>query len=687
MVDPTLTAEPPFDFAGRVIWLEAEGLARRHGLDFDRVLRIMRRTATDALGRPLAPPAPGRDNLLDGLRFHPSLDEALAYLPPEDALSVFERTDSGALSRRCRLFDYLADPTTPAYTFGELADLLDALGRHLERNRDPLLRTGYPQTSFAPSPWLEWHLVLLSPTKLPVSAFGPPVDPSAPAYPSASPLPPHRVRLLYEEGSLPTDGDGNLVYRHVWSRTARPPAWSEDGPWVVRSLADPAPVEVCPYGEAAFIHGLPPDVAAHLEEGRAGLFRVKRDIVEACVRCLRARAAGALWPAVLRILTDALLWPEAQRYLEVEDLYWRSGVGDFVVPPYTMRPPDEVPGTLSALLSLVGHVEKELLVGTFDRTIAGIAEVLPETDPAGLESYFQAVGQPGQAALDAALDGFWPLEEREQAFWEEYRSRVDAALEGEFREEVVIRARVKRRLVARFEPQIRTFAEWQRAHLEATGSLPVLHLAQLTTQATVDQAIFRKTGTHWTLTYGGYTAHVKDGHGIRLVAHLLQRPNREIHVLDLVAVLDADRREPQESHESLGAEGLTKLGLRVAGDAEGELLLDARAKSEYEQRITELGEQLEEAMAFDDTERVAIIEQERAFIAHELAAAYGLDGKPRRTVTSAERARTRVRKLIKAARQQIAVHHPSLAYHLQAVKTGIYCSYSPDPTDAIDWET
>ena len=86
MAKPTLTAATPFDFAGQVIRIEAEGLARRAGLDFDRVHRIMRRTATDALGRPLAPPAPGRDNLLDGLCFHPSLDEALAYLPPEDAL-------------------------------------------------------------------------------------------------------------------------------------------------------------------------------------------------------------------------------------------------------------------------------------------------------------------------------------------------------------------------------------------------------------------------------------------------------------------------------------------------------------------------------------------------------------------------------------------------------------------------
>lgn len=95
-----------------------------------------------------SPPLPGRDNLEHGLQFRPSLDEALAYLPPEDALSAFERADPIALSRRVNLVSYLADPTSPSYTIHELADLLDAFGRHPQRNRDPLVRAGYSRTGF-----------------------------------------------------------------------------------------------------------------------------------------------------------------------------------------------------------------------------------------------------------------------------------------------------------------------------------------------------------------------------------------------------------------------------------------------------------------------------------------------------------------------------------------------------------
>jgi len=105
--------------------IEADALARKRGLDPERVHRVMARTAVDAYGRPLPPPTHGRDTLEHGLRFDPSLDEALAFLPPEDALTLLERADSAVLARRCWLVRYLADPATPSVTVEGLADLLN----------------------------------------------------------------------------------------------------------------------------------------------------------------------------------------------------------------------------------------------------------------------------------------------------------------------------------------------------------------------------------------------------------------------------------------------------------------------------------------------------------------------------------------------------------------------------------
>jgi len=95
------------DFAVRVIRHEAEKLGRRHGLETERVCRILMRTATDANGRPLAAAVAGQDNLSDGLLFRPSLDDALRYLPPEDALALFEREDLRRSDDRESVTSYL----------------------------------------------------------------------------------------------------------------------------------------------------------------------------------------------------------------------------------------------------------------------------------------------------------------------------------------------------------------------------------------------------------------------------------------------------------------------------------------------------------------------------------------------------------------------------------------------------
>jgi len=50
-------------------------------------------------------------------------------------------------------------------------------------------------------------------------------------------------------------------------------------------------------------------------------------------------------------------------------------------------------------------------------------------------------------------------------------------------------------------------------------------------------------------------------------------------------------------------------------------------------------------------------------------------------------ARTRVTRSLRYALRRLAEHHPTLATHLeQAVRTGTYCSYTPDPLAPIEWE-
>ena len=53
---------------------------------------------------------------------------------------------------------------------------------------------------------------------------------------------------------------------------------------------------------------------------------------------------------------------------------------------------------------------------------------------------------------------------------------------------------------------------------------------------------------------------------------------------------------------------------------------------------------------------------------------------------AAERARTSVTRSIRYATTRIAEHHPSLGQHLrQAINTGTYCCYTPDPRVPVCW--
>ncbi|MDQ7806443.1 hypothetical protein Q5425_22105 [Amycolatopsis sp. A133] len=95
---------------------------------------------------------------------------------------------------------------------------------------------------------------------------------------------------------------------------------------------------------------------------------------------------------------------------------------------------------------------------------------------------------------------------------------------------------------------------------------------------------------------------------------------------------------------------------------------------------------MQEAEAFGDQGRTETVRQELEALTDQLTAAVGLGGCDRQPGSDAERARTAVTKAIKSVIATIAAHDPVLAGHLrQAVNTGTYCSYTPDPTASLHW--
>jgi tetratricopeptide (TPR) repeat protein len=195
-------------------------------------------------------------------------------------------------------------------------------------------------------------------------------------------------------------------------------------------------------------------------------------------------------------------------------------------------------------------------------------------------------------------------------------------------------------------------------------------------------ALFRPEGDYWTLSYEGEVLRLKNSSGLHYLASLLQHPNREFHVLDLVKVGKGTGNAISPSGEEAAAMGLPADGLGDAGE-----ILDAPARTAYKHRIAELREELEEAEEFNDVGRAERLREEMEFLAQELASAVGLGGRNRKAASAVERARVNVTRAIKGAIKKIAEQNVSFELYLSTtIKTGTFCSYTPDPRIPVSWE-
>ena len=185
-------------------------------------------------------------------------------------------------------------------------------------------------------------------------------------------------------------------------------------------------------------------------------------------------------------------------------------------------------------------------------------------------------------------------------------------------------------------------------------------------------ATLRREGDYWTLVYAGVTGRLKDMKGLHYLAHLLEHPGQEFHVLDLLGQTTSATPDEPEVRGSLRAGDLP--------------LLDATAKTSYRRRLVELREDLAEADRHHDTGRAERARAEIDALTQQLAAAVGLSGRDRPSGSAAERARTTVTHRLRTVIERIARQHPGLGDHLAArVRTGTFCAYEPDPERPIVW--
>jgi hypothetical protein len=194
---------------------------------------------------------------------------------------------------------------------------------------------------------------------------------------------------------------------------------------------------------------------------------------------------------------------------------------------------------------------------------------------------------------------------------------------------------------------MRRLAEQCRAAL--AGGQPTARVVSPTPQT----IRLEREGVLWIVAGFDDEIRVRDSRGMEMLARLVQEPNRELHVLDLMGASNVD-----------------------AGDS-GELL-DAKARAEYKERLAELMAERDRAEEWGDVGRAEKAGDEIEALTIELERAVGLGGRERRAGGAAERARSNVQRRLAHAIQQIRAGSRRLGEHFAAtIKTGTLCVYRP----------
>lgn len=194
--------------------------------------------------------------------------------------------------------------------------------------------------------------------------------------------------------------------------------------------------------------------------------------------------------------------------------------------------------------------------------------------------------------------------------------------------------------------------------------------------------LFQADGENREIAFAGVHTTMRDLKGFRYLERLLADPQREFHVLDLVAVeqstLPTSRARTIDVHETD----------TVATGAGALPQLDEMARRSYQRRLAEVDDDIEEARLQNDLGRLELAERDREYLVLELSRAVGLGGRLRSSGSDAERARTAVTRSLRYALGRLATQHEPLAHHLErSVRTGTYCAYCPDDAAVVAWQT
>lgn len=574
---------------------------------------------------------------------------------PLAALALCETEDLTAYRRRVLMAQKLTSSLMPLYTLDELGGLLSEFVEHLECNRDSLLDTGHAKMFFGRSRWLDLYLNKLYFTKL---AQMP--DVVAPA-----------------SVGQPSDFSGGIDWRRLGDRTTRrgPELWELFGKINYRCETASPPCNYvwfhhsvngftqCTYEEAESLSWITCDEQERLTSLRPAVLKLKSAIFCQLADSIRKRDQETVWADCLALVTRDLIAADAEFLLRMDEYYAGFDVrapGDQRTP----RPPLS-PGGLTNLLELVGHVEKELVVGTMRRTRGCLdgamthdhlqrprfiselnrsqREKLAELPP--LNPYLDLVALGKQDEIRSGVDLCVQLDAEEPAFWAMFRRRVEEALATEFLIDVGVR--IPQQYAPLLQPRLQDFADqW------------MVSRATSPSDKKEGQNLFRRRGEGWEIQFKTTNRNFfPQMDGLFYLHVLLDKSERGYSPQQLYAEKTLSESPNRHSHAADDVESTTLL-------ANGGEFLDDRAREDYRQRISEIDDELRQAERNRDRTQLDELIGDKEFILSQLSQATGLFGKKKQMSPEGKKARDRVRNAIDRAIEKIGKWDSTLAGHL-----------------------
>lgn len=204
------------------------------------------------------------------------------------------------------------------------------------------------------------------------------------------------------------------------------------------------------------------------------------------------------------------------------------------------------------------------------------------------------------------------------------------------------------------------------------------------TKASLNPNVFKKnkTGT-WLLRLNNQEPiNIKEYAGFFYIHQLLMNPNKTISAIDLHSLFSSS----SPLNKELNVSELINEKLVLTTTVESSVLnIDKIALREYQEKITELKENIQNSLELGDIEAASRFESESDFILKVIQKETNFQGKPKKSKDPESKISDSITKNIKNAIKQLKAPSPELADYLtEYIYTGKNYIYSPNPK--INWQ-